>query len=108
MSKTYWALLYFYMWQFGIVNFIKRKKLAFDIAHNLNFHSDWTPTFLWRLGKPTFWGPIGHHPPVPKNFLKKHYDKSHYIKDRVYAGVKWVLRNCDPFFRIAVRKTTKI
>ena len=38
-------------------------------AYNLNFHNDWTPTFLWVFKKPLVWGPVGHHPKVPKEYI---------------------------------------
>ena len=69
------SLIYFYMWQFTLALWLKKKKLSFDIAHNLNFHNDWTPTFLWILGKPLVWGPVGHHPKIPKQFLLETYGK---------------------------------
>lgn len=62
------ALLYFYHWQRSVVGFIKRKNLNFDLVHNLNFHNDWTPTFLWKLSKPLIWGPVGHHSPIQTQF----------------------------------------
>lgn len=65
---TWGAMLYFQLWQRGVIRFIKREKLAFDITHHLNFHNDWTPSFLWKLGKPFVWGPIGHHPITPEAF----------------------------------------
>lgn len=64
------AMLYYYMWQRGIVKFIKDKKLHFDIVHNVNFHNDWTPSFLYKLEKPMVWGPVGHHPIIPQQYLK--------------------------------------
>jgi glycosyltransferase involved in cell wall biosynthesis len=64
------ALLYFWLWQLSIVRFIKKQKLDFDIAHNVNFHNDWTPSYLWKLKKPFVWGPIGHHPYISSFFLK--------------------------------------
>jgi hypothetical protein len=59
------AMLYYWMWQRGIVGFIQKKGFVFDIAHNLNFHNDWTPSYLWKLNKPFVWGPVGHHPKIP-------------------------------------------
>lgn len=64
------ALLYFWLWQLSIVRFIKKQKLDFDISHNVNFHNDWTPSYLWKLKKPFVWGPIGHHPYIASFFLK--------------------------------------
>lgn len=100
-------VLYYYFWQFFLPLFIKTNNLQFDIVHAVNFHSDSVPTFLWALGKPTYWGPIGHHPKVPKAFLKE-YNRINYIKDRLYFALKWSLRNLDPFFKLAVKKADKI
>jgi glycosyltransferase involved in cell wall biosynthesis len=65
---TWGAMLYFLMWQKGVICFIKRKQMDFDIAHHLNFHNDWSPSYLWQLSKPFVWGPIGHHPSIPAAF----------------------------------------
>ncbi len=101
-------VLYFYLWQFFITFFIAKNKLKFDLAHNLNFHSDSHPTFLWVFGKPTIWGPIGHHPKVPKEFLLPIYGRKAFLKDRLYYSVKWAMRNLDPFYRLSVYKSAKI
>lgn len=102
------ALLYFYMWQVGIVNFIKRQKLNFDIVHNLNFHSDWTPTFLWRLKKPLVWGPVGHHHKIPKEYLTKFYGQKPFIMDRVKWFTKLFFWNIDPFLKVAKWKSKAV
>lgn len=83
------ALLYFYLWQFFVPYFIKKQKLDFNITHNLNFHNDWTPSFLWKLNKPFVWGPIGHHPMIPSSFFKP-YNKRYYIKDKATYLAKLV------------------
>lgn len=101
-------VLYFYLWQLFVPLFIKRKKLKFDLAHALNFHSDSHPHFLWLFRNPTVWGPIGHHPKVPRGYLEPLYGKRNYFKDRLYFGVKWALRNLDPFYWIAKRKTDRV
>ncbi len=65
---TWGSMLYFLLWQKGVVGFVRQKGWAFDIAHHLNFHNDWSPSYLWQLGKPFVWGPIGHHPAIPAPF----------------------------------------
>ncbi|MBL4704831.1 MAG: glycosyltransferase family 4 protein [Flavobacteriales bacterium] len=100
-------VIYFWLWQYFIVNRIKKLNLEFDIAHGLNFHSDSQPMFLWKLGKPTIWGPIGHHPPISNIFIRK-FPVKELVRDRLYLLVKWMFRNLDPFFRKSVRKTDKI
>ena len=96
------AMLYYWMWQRGVVSFVKKNKVEFDICHNLNFHNDWTPSYLWKLKKPFAWGPIGHHPLIPKQYLKP-YKKSYYIKDRLTWMVKKYFWNIS----LSLRKTVK-
>jgi len=81
------AMLYYLMWQKGIVNYIKKQNIRYDIVHNINFHNDWTPSYLWKLNKPFVWGPIGHHPLIPAQYLKP-YSKKYWLKDRMTWAVK--------------------
>lgn len=81
------AMLYYWMWQWYIVGFISKQSLHFDIVHNVNFHNDWTPSYLWKLGKPLVWGPIGHHPLIPSQYLSP-YSKKYLLKDRMTWLVK--------------------
>jgi glycosyltransferase involved in cell wall biosynthesis len=96
------AMLYYYMWQRRIVSFIKKQNLNFDIAHNVNFHNDWTPSFLYKLEKPMVWGPIGHHPIIPNQYLKP-YSIKYLIIDRVTWLVKKMFWNLS----FSLKKTVK-
>ncbi len=100
-------VLYFQLWQIVLPLYIWRHNFHFDIIHNLNFHSDSHTHFLWVFGKATVWGPIGHHPAVPEKFLKE-YGKGALVKDRLYAVVKWMMKNLNPFYRLALKKTDLI
>ncbi len=102
------ALLYFYLWQIGLVFFILHRKIKFDIAHHLNFHNDWTPSFLWLLGKPLVWGPIGHHPAIPKEYLVNSAGKYAYYLDRLKWNIKKCFWHFDPFLKITRWKAHKI
>lgn len=90
--------LYFYLWQMFMPLFVKKNKIKFDIAHNVNFHADAFPTFLWFLGKPLIWGPINHNEKIPKEYISS---KKEYISDRL----KWIIKNTswniDPFMLLA-------
>ena len=101
-------VLYFYLWQMFIPLFVRFNRIKFDVAHAVNFHSDSHPQFLWTLGKPVFWGPIGHHPPVPKAYLKPIYGRKNWMKDRLYNSVKFIMRNFDPFYYISKWTAKKI
>lgn len=94
-------VLYFYLWQLFLPIFVKIKGIKFDLSHALNFHSDSHPQFLWTLGKPVFWGPIGHHPLVPKKYLASIYGNKNFFKDRLYNFVKYSMRTFDPFYYIS-------
>jgi glycosyltransferase involved in cell wall biosynthesis len=102
------ALLYFYLWQIFIPRFIKRQKCEFDIVHNLNFHNDWTPSHLWTLGKPMVWGPIGHHPQVPAEFMIKSSGITGYVSDKMKWMLKKFLWNADPYLKDTIRNTSAV
>ncbi|HNP97900.1 MAG TPA: glycosyltransferase [Bacteroidia bacterium] len=102
------SMIYYYMWQLFLPRFVKKQNVDFDIAHNLNFHNDWTPTFLWRLKKPLVWGPVGHHPKVPKAYLLPVYGWKSYIADRFRWVLKQAFWHFDPFLRISAKKAEKI
>lgn len=102
------AMLYFFLWQLFLPLFVWMKGIQFDLAHNLNFHTDWIPTFLWLLGKPTVWGPIGHHPQLKKEFIQPFYGKSAYYKSQAKWWIKklnWLL---NPFLMLSVFFSKKI
>lgn len=102
------SMIYYYMWQLFLPVFVKRQKVEFDITHNLNFHNDWTPTFLWVFKKPLVWGPVGHHPKIPKEYILPVYGWKAYVADRFRWGLKLFFWNFDPFLRIAARKADTI
>lgn len=96
------ALLYYYLWQFFMPRFIRNQKLQFDIVHNLNFHNDWTPSRLWLLRKPFVWGPIGHHPRIPKNYIIHVYGIRNYILEYLKWLTKKFFWNVDPLLKQTV------
>jgi glycosyltransferase involved in cell wall biosynthesis len=102
--KSHGALLYFYLWQWFMPAFIKRQHLEFHLVHNLNFHNDWAPSFLYRLHKPFVWGPMEHHPPIPKQYLLPVYGYRAFLIDRLATFTKNILRRCNPYMRYALKK----
>ncbi|UTW67943.1 glycosyltransferase [bacterium SCSIO 12643] len=96
------AMLYYWMWQYGVVSFIRKQNIHFDIVHNLNFHNDWTPSYLWKLNKPFVWGPVGHHPKIPTQYLKA-YKFMYQVKDSCTWFVKKLFWNGS----IALKNTVK-
>lgn len=101
------AMLYYYMWQRGIVSFIKKQVVNYDIVHNVNFHNDWTPSFLYKLEKPMVWGPIGHHPIIPAQYLKP-YSIKYLVIDRATWLVKQLFWNLSLSLKKTVKKADHI
>ena len=101
------ALPYYMLWQTFLPRFIRREKLDFDLAHHLNFHNDWLPQHLWKLGKPSVWGPVGHHPPIPKGFLAS-YGFSAWWRDRQRHWIKQAARLLNPWYRYSIKRTDGI
>ena len=111
-SQRWWkkggrgAMLYFYLWQRNVVGFIQQQGFQFDLVHNLNFHNDWTPTFLWKLNKPLVWGPVGHHSGIPKGYLHVFGIRAR-LKDKIRTGLKSLARK-TPGLSIAGRHSQSV
>jgi glycosyltransferase involved in cell wall biosynthesis len=103
------SLVYFYMWQLGLALWLRHRRLhrAVDVVHNLNFHNDWTPSFLWLLGRPLVWGPVGHHPPIPASHLAR-YGPVAFVKDRLIGSLKHVFWALDPFLWVTRRAASRV
>jgi glycosyltransferase involved in cell wall biosynthesis len=101
------AMVYYWLWQFMVVGFIKKQKIQFDIVHNMNFHNDWTPSYLWKLNKPFVWGPIGHHPLIPAQYLSS-YKWTYWLKDRLTWLVKLFFWNGSFALKSTVNKADYI
>jgi glycosyltransferase involved in cell wall biosynthesis len=100
--------LYHWIWHASLPNFIKKKGFGFDIAHHVNFHCDWTPSQLWRLGKPFVWGPIGHHPQLPKDYLLETGGTKAWIVDRLKWYSKAVLWQFSPALSKSVKMASTV
>jgi glycosyltransferase involved in cell wall biosynthesis len=96
------AMLYYLLWQRMVVPFIRKSGVAYDVVHNLNFHNDWSPSFLWKLNKPFVWGPIGHHPPIPSQYLTPYA-----LRDRLKDRLTWAVKRMFWFASPALRRTVK-
>lgn len=101
------AMLYFYLWQRNLPAFVKRQNLQFDIAHNVNFHNDWTPSFLWKLDKPFVWGPVGHHPEIPTEYLED-YKFSYRVKEKLTLAVKTLFWKLSPSIKQCSNKAAHV
>lgn len=102
------ALPYFYLWQRYVVGFIRRQALDFDLVHNLNFHNDWTPTFLWKLNKPLVWGPVGHHPAIPTDFVRPVWGPKAWVKDQAFWAIKRLFWRFSPALQRSIGRASAV
>lgn len=102
------SALYFYIWQLSVAVWLMRRRTRFDVGHSVNFHSNWTPTFLWLLGKPYVWGPAGNHPLIPRQYIRSFYGTKAYLKDRMLWLVKSACWYADPALYIGRKKAKKV
>ncbi|BAV06885.1 Glycosyltransferase involved in cell wall bisynthesis [Filimonas lacunae] len=102
------SMVYYYGWQFTLALWLLHRRLPVDVVHNLNFHNDWTPSFLWLLGKPFVWGHVGHHSKIPRQYLLPVYGKRAYLKDRLLWVIKHVSWYADPFLYLCRKKADAV
>lgn len=101
------SMIYYYGWQFTLALWLKRKRLPVDLVHNVNFHNDWTPTFLWLLDKPLVWGPVGHHPAIPGEALAE-FGWNIKLKERALCALKQAFWRLDPFLKQSKRRAAHV
>ena len=101
------SFLYFYLWQMFLgISFFSKRHL-YDVCHSLNFHCDWSPSFLWLLGKPFVWGPINHNEKLPTYILEK-VSKGERFRELIKQVFKIWFWRFDPFLHICKWRATKI
>ena len=59
---------YYFTWLYLVSKIVKRNA-PFDIIHLINFHSDVYPHFFNNPDGKIIWGPIAHHPFIPKEMI---------------------------------------
>lgn len=63
--------LYYYLWQYGAYRHIKSYTSINEVGAVLavTFGNIWKPTFMYKLGMPMIWGPVGGGEEIPKELL---------------------------------------
>lgn len=100
--------LSYYYWQIKLGLLVKKLVPVGDVV--VCQHITWVkasaPNFLWRIGAPYIWGPIGGLERIPKSLLKQHSVKSRlreWVRDLIV-----VMSQFDPFVKLTAKKADKI
>ena len=78
------------------------KEENFDIVHQINLAGFREPGYLWKLGKPFVWGPIGGFTQTPWSLLK-----GAGLHSMLYFGIRNLLNTFQKRFGYARRKAAQ-
>ena len=97
--RFYW---YYAKWQKRALKLAQEivDKEQIDVLHQLNMVGFREPGYLWKLGVPLVWGPIGGMGDINVRFLK-----GAPIRTKLFIRLKNVITNCQLMFSYRVRKT---
>lgn len=64
--------IYYYAWQMKIAGWSREVVERFDpdLIHHITYGRYWTPSSMWKLGKPFIWGPLGGGDKCPPQFFR--------------------------------------
>jgi glycosyltransferase involved in cell wall biosynthesis len=101
--------LYFYLWQFAAFRLAKKlhKIHHFDLAHSVTLATWRLPSFMWKLGIPFIWGPIGGGEESPWSLLKSPVPLSTRIEESFRRFAQRLFQH-DPFIAQTARNATLI
>ena len=95
----------YYAWQYGAARAAQRlhAEVGFDVVQHVTFVRYWQPTFMWRLGIPLVWGPIGGGDvtPAPLRRTMSHVGR---LTERVRDAMR-AAGERDPSVRAAARQS---
>jgi glycosyltransferase involved in cell wall biosynthesis len=100
--------LYYYWWQWKAYRMGRKlhKKVHFDLAHHVTFHTWRIPSFLSLLPVRFIWGPIGGGESVPKS-LRKELSQSGRVLEAV-RDLSQLVSLWDPAVRLTMRRASAI
>lgn len=74
--------LFYYIWQYGAYLKVKKYVPLKDVeaVFAVTFGNLWKPTFMYKLGVPMIWGPVGGGEEVPKQLLDHLSKKQKFVE----------------------------
>lgn len=107
-KKGNFARIYYYLWMFGAVLKLWRRRSEFQIIHHITFVNDWLPSlFILLKNKENYfvWGPIGSHDSISSKFLNSERER---VIERARILLQKIFRTFDLFFWLCKLKSDLI
>lgn len=100
--------LHYLVWQFLAWRVARRldAQVNFDWVHHATFGSLQMGSWMWRLGKPLIFGPVGGGQRAPKAF--KQYLPNWFKAETMRNAVGWLLMHLDPNVRQTLRHASVV
>lgn len=98
----------YYLWQWRAYRLARRlhAERRFDLAHHVTYASWRSPSFMWKLGVPFVWGPVGGGQNIPRGFHRVLGWRG-ALRERLREAVQRLAR-LDPFVRATMRHAAVI
>ncbi|NND70185.1 MAG: glycosyltransferase [Rhodothermales bacterium] len=99
---------FYYWWQIGAYRTAQKlvSNNEYDLVHHVTFGRYWSPSFLYRLGLPVVWGPVGGGESTPDELMAT-LPVGGQLYERIRSAVRY-LGECDPFVRGMARGSSLV
>lgn len=112
LERSYGNLVGLYVhyvyWQWKAAELAQQldKEIDFDLVHHVTYSSLQLGSFMYRVGKPFIFGPVGGGQRVPSAF--KHYLGKYWSRERMRDAISWLMIHFNPGFYQTMRKADRV
>jgi glycosyltransferase involved in cell wall biosynthesis len=98
----------YYLWQWRACRLARRlhAEHRFDLVHHVTYATWRSPSFMWKLGIPFVWGPVGGGQNIPRGFHRVLGWRG-ALRERLREAVQRLAR-LDPFVRATMNHAAVI
>lgn len=100
--------IHYLYWQWAAYRVARQldRELNFDLVHHATYGSAQLGSYLYKLGKPFIFGPVGGGQKAPRAFRR--YFGQYWSREQMREMVSTVLQHFHPGFRRSVRQADRV
>lgn len=102
------ASIYRIFWYQGLVHYLKRLDVNFDLVQVITDDRYPIAHFMWRLKQPVIWGELENIPCVKREMIIPFFGMGAFIRHSIKRSVRSLTMYIDPFLAISLYKTERI